>query len=59
MDSAPTSNSYRLVAQIEPGDKHQAAYKGDGSNWVQTRLSYTAHRPTLHITWGDPVATAK
>jgi hypothetical protein len=43
--TSPTAKSNRLVAQLrhwQNGANYQAAYVGDGTNWVQTPLAFTA-----------------
>jgi hypothetical protein len=43
--TTPTAKSNRLVAQLrhwQNGANYQAAYVGDGTNWVQTPLAFTA-----------------
>jgi hypothetical protein len=40
----PDANTYRFDAQIvwwEPRDDYQAAYVGDGSNWIATAIPFT------------------
>jgi hypothetical protein len=42
--SAPSTNSYRLEGQLswwEPRADYQAAYRGNGSNWVSSSMPFT------------------
>jgi hypothetical protein len=50
--SAPTTESYRFDAQLnwwEPRDHWQAGYRGDGSGWVSTPITFTTYG-----TWYNP-----
>ena len=39
---SPTSNSYRLVAQLWGGSDRQAVYQGNGTAWLEAPVSFTA-----------------
>lgn len=44
-ENSPSSNAYRLVAGLkwlEPDEKYQKAYRGNGSAWVDTPVPFTA-----------------
>lgn len=45
VSSVPDANAYRFVGQLnwwEPRDNWQAAYRGDGSDWVAATIPFTA-----------------